>query len=169
MLRTAFVLASLVFSAAVSAAELPKFDTPKPLLEAIYGQYEAIEAAHDYNPDDYFDETEAYSTDLKARLEGADARVKATGDEMGALDFSPFINGQDTGGLSYTVHEPKIKGQRAVADVDIILEGALLYTIGFHLIEDGTRGWKIDDILLPDIESSGTWSLAEYLESLPAS
>jgi len=169
MLRTVFAFALSFLAAPAFAIDLPVFDEPKGLLDAIYAQYAAYVATDDYDPADYFDEEDAYSTDLKAALDAANERVWATGDEMGALDFSPFINGQDGAGQTFVVHDPKVKGTHAVADVDINFEGRQLYLITFHLVDEGgARRWKIDDILLPNGDSAGSWSLAEYFASLPA-
>lgn len=148
------------------AAPVPIFDEPKALLEAVYAQIEQYGSTDDYGPADYFEDEETFSTPLRALLDEANEKVWATGSEMGALDFSPFINGQDSGGQTYVVHDPKVKGGRAVGDVDILLSGDPLYTITFQLVDEGAaRGWKIDDILLPNGDSAGSWPLSEYLAS----
>lgn len=169
MLRALVVSAMSFCLSPAFALELPVFDQPKALLEAIYDQYAAYDATDDYDPADYFDEEEAYSVSLKATLDAANERVWATGEEAGALDFSPLIDGQDTGQLTYRVNETKVKGARATGDVDIFLAGEPHKTIGFLLVDEGAgRGWKIDDILLPNGDSAGFWPLSEYLESLPS-
>lgn len=163
-------LATLGFSLAVFPAfaePIPVFDEPKALLEAIYAQIASYEEAYTdgtFDPDAGFDDVESFSTRLGSLLHEADEKLWATGSEMGALDFSPFINGQDSGGQSYVIHDPKVKGARAVGDVDILLSGDPLYTITFQLLDEGPdRGWKIDEILLPSGDTAGTWSLSEYL------
>ena len=96
-------------------------------------------------------------------LTEANERLYAQGEEMGALDFSPFINGQDSGGMDFFVHEAKIKGDVAVTSVDITLSGEPLYTIGFSLVDEGASGWKVDDILLPWGEPGEVVKLSDYL------
>lgn len=96
-------------------------------------------------------------------LDEADRIVKADGSEMGALDFSPFINGQDSGGMAFTIGEPKVKGDRATAEVEITLLGEPHQTIGFELVDEGRDGWKIDDIILPPFENGLPLRLSDYL------
>ncbi|RYE60857.1 MAG: hypothetical protein EOP20_01335 [Hyphomicrobiales bacterium] len=165
LMRRAAVAFSLALVALpAQAASIPVFEEPNALLEAIYHQYDLYGATDDYDPADYFEDEEAYSLKLTALLDSANEKFWAAGNEMGALDFSPFISGQDTGGLDYVVHDAKIKGSRAVTDVDILLEGAPLHTITFHFVHEGAeRGWKVDDVLLPNGDSEGSWPLSEYL------
>lgn len=167
MLRIPLALALSLLALPALARPIPVFDSPKALLEAIYGQFELQEENYQkgiFDPDASFDEVEAFSTALGALLKEADAKVHATGSEMGALDFSPFINGQDASSLSYVIDEPKMKGRRAVTDVDIVLAGEVLYTITFHFIDEGAeRGWKVDDIMLPSDDADGILPLSEYL------
>lgn len=169
MLRALPLLGFSLMALPALAAPIPVFDEPKALLDAIYGQLESYEAAYTngtFDPDDSFDDVESFSIRLGTMLREADEKLFATGSEMGALDFSPFINGQDSGGQTYIVHDPKVKGDRAVTDVEILQSGDPLYTITFQLIDEGSaRGWKIDEILLPNGDSEGTWPLSEYLAS----
>lgn len=163
MLRTLTLLGLSLATLPALAAPIPVFDAPKPLLEAIYAQIESYDDAS-ANGASNFDDVESFSTRLGTLLREADEKLFATGSEMGALDFSPFINGQDSGGQDYVIHDPKVKGARAVADVDILLSGDPLYRITFHFVDEGVeRGWKIDDILLPMGDMQGTWPLSEYL------
>ena len=168
MRRIPLALALFLLAFPALARSIPVFDDPKALLEAIYGQYETYEKNYAdgiFDPDAGFDETEAFSARLGGLLREADEKVHAAGDEVGALDFSPFINGQDTGGLSYVIHDPKVKGPRAVSDVEIVLEGNVLYTITFHFVDEGAeRGWKVDEILLPSGDSPDIWPLSDYLK-----
>lgn len=166
MLRTLAILALCLVALPAHAAPGPVFDEPRALLEAVYAQIEQFGSTDDYDPDDYFEDDETFSMQLRALLDEANEKVWATGSEMGALDFSPFINGQDSGGQTYVIHDPKVKGSRAIVDVDILLSGDPLYTITFQMVDEGAeRGWKIDDILLPNGDSEGTWPLSEYLAS----
>ena len=105
---------ALALSAA-AASPIPRFDDPRALLEAVYDGFLAMEDWDSYDPDAHFNEDEAFSTRLAELHRQADAIVMADGSEMGALDFSPFIYGQDSGGLTYEIGTPKIKGSRATA------------------------------------------------------
>jgi hypothetical protein len=167
MLRISLALALSLMTLPALARPIPIFDNPKALLEAVYDQIKSYEESYfngTYDPDANFDDVESFSTHLGALLVEADEKVHATGSEMGALDFSPFINGQDSSDQTYVLYEPKIKGSRAVTDVDIISGGRVLYKITFHFVDEGAdRGWKIDEILLPSGDAAGTWSLSEYL------
>ncbi|KFL28985.1 hypothetical protein JP75_23585 [Devosia riboflavina] len=169
MLRALPFLGLSLLALPAFSAPIPVFDEPKALLEAIYGQIESYEEAYTngtFDPEDSFDDVESFSTRLGTLLQEADEKLFAAGSEMGALDFSPFINGQDSGGQTYVIHDPKVKGGRAIGDVDILLSGDPLYTITFQLVDEGAaRGWKIDEILLPNGDSEGSWPLSEYLAS----
>lgn len=162
-MRQLALLACLLLAAPVAAAPIATFDHPKALLEAIYDQIAAYEDWDTFDPDAAFDDTEAFSAELSARLEEADRIVKADGSEMGALDFSPFINGQDSGGMAFTIGEPKVKGSRATAEVEITLLGEPHQNVGFELVEEGRSGWKIDDIILPPFENGLPLRLSDYL------
>ena len=153
---------ALALSAA-AASPIPRFDDPRALLEAVYEGFLAMEDWDSYDPHAHFNEDEAFSTRLAELHRQADAIVMADGSEMGALDFSPFIYGQDSGGLTYEIGTPKIKGSRATARVVVMLDGKRLHEIGFELVDEGGDiGWKVDDILMPDYDTASTWRLSEY-------
>ena len=154
-------LVALLLPAA--AAPIPRFDDPKALLEAVYAGFTAMEDWDNYDPDAHFNEDEAFSARLTELHRKADEIVNPTGEDIGALDFSPFIYGQDAGGLSYDIGTPKRKGGRATAQVEILFEGKLLHTIGFELVDEGGDiGWKVDDIVMPDYDTNIPWRLSEY-------
>lgn len=168
-MRVLLALLALLLATPVVAAPIPIFDSPQALLEEVYEQIEASEDWENFDFDAAFDEQEAFSARLTALLDAANEKFYATGDEMGALDFSPFINGQDSGGMDFAIGEAKTKGDRSIIVVDIAIEGAPWHEITFHLVDEGAAGWKVDDILLPMGDAEGSWSLAEYLAdpSLP--
>jgi hypothetical protein len=163
-MRLASILIAMVaLLLPAAAAPIPRFDDPKALLEAVYAGFTAMEDWDNYDPDAHFDETEAFSTRLTELHRMADDIVDPTGEYMGALDFSPFIYGQDSGGLTYAIGTPKRKGGRASAQVEILLEGKLLHTIGFELVDEGGDiGWRVDDIIMPDYDTNTSWRLSEY-------
>lgn len=162
-MRTILTLAVMLAAGPVLAAPIPIFDHPDALLEAVYDQVEASQDWETFDFDAAFNEEEAFSARLSALFDAANERLYAEGDEMGALDFSPFINGQDSGGMAFTLHPAKIKGDVAVSSVDVTLTGEPLYTIGFNLVHDGEAGWKVDDIVLPWGEPGETVRLSEIL------
>ena len=162
-MRTILALLALLLVAPASGAPIPVFDSPGALLEAVYDQIEASEDWENFDFDAAFDEQEAFSARLTALLDEANEMFYATGDEMGALDFSPFINGQDSGGMDFAIGDAKTKGDRSVIVVDITIEGEPWHEITFDLVDEGESGWKVDDILLPMGDAPGHWSLAEYL------
>lgn len=162
-MRITLALLVALVSPAAWADPVGVFDTPEALLQAVYDQVEASEDWENFDFEAAFGEEEAFSERLSTLLEAANEKMYAAGDEMGALDFSPFINGQDSGGLDFTVNEAKIKGAVATTTVDITLMGGPHQTIGFQLVDEGDAGWKIDDILLPWGDPQRTVRLSEFL------
>jgi hypothetical protein len=162
-MRVLLALIALLLATPAQSAPIPVFDSPEALLEAVYEQIEASEDWENFDFDAAFDEQEAFSARLTALLEEANEKFYATGDEMGALDFSPFINGQDSGGMDFAIGDAKTKGGVSVIAVDITIEGEPWHEITFHLVDEGAAGWKVDDILLPMGDMQGSWSLSEYL------
>jgi hypothetical protein len=162
-MRAFLLIFALLASPAYAWTPIPTYDDPRDLLVAVYDQIEASEDWETSNNETAFDEREAFSAELTELLDAANEAFYATGDEIGALDFSPFINGQDNGGMDFVVGDAKTKGDRSVISVDISLADEPWETLTFHLIEDGEAGWKVNDILLPMGDAEGTWSLAQYL------
>ena len=149
-----------LLSAPAFAAPIPKFDDPRALLVAIYDQIKAAEDWENFDSDAAFDEVDAFSTNLHASFTAADEALKADGMEIGVLDFSPFINGQDSAGMEFAVGEPKTKGDRAVIAVDVT--GYRQQQIIFELVDEGAKGWKVDDIILPGYETPETERISDY-------
>jgi hypothetical protein len=142
------------------AAPPPPFATPEALLEGIYAEITASNDWENYDHDKGFDPHDTFSTGLKAELAAADAIVNPTGEYMGALDFSPFIHGQDSGGLTFDIAAPVSKRGRASSIVSIMLDGELLHAVRVEMVEE-PDGWKVDDFLL---SGDGTaWWLSDYL------
>ncbi len=162
-MRFTLALLLALVSPAAWADPLGVFDTPEALLQAVYDQVEASQDWENFDFEAAFGEEEAFSERLSALLEAANQKAQAAGDEIGALDFSPFINGQDSGGLKFTVNTAKIKGTMATTTVDVTLMGEPHQTIGFQLVDEGDAGWKVDDILLPWGETQGMVRLSEFL------
>ncbi|QYO75399.1 DUF3828 domain-containing protein [Devosia salina] len=156
-------LAALTAVAPAQAAPIPVFDDPRALLVAVYEQIEASEDWENFDADSAFAETDAFSARLSALLKSADETVMAGGDEIGALDFSPFINGQDSGGMDFAIGDAKTKGGQAVVAVDISYDGQAWQSLTFLLIDEGAAGWKVDDVVLPFTDVGSTWRLSDYL------
>lgn len=149
-----------LFAAPALSAPIPTFDDPKALLDAVYAQIRAGENWETFDQDAAFDTLDAFSSDLHAAFLKADEAVKADGNEMGILDFSPFINGQDSGGTDFAVGDAKLKGGRAT--IAVVLTGYQNQTIRFELIDEGAKGWKVDDVILPGYDGEPEWRLADY-------
>lgn len=129
VLATGFVLA---FTGIVAAQP---YDTPDALLQAFYARYLAADA-------DFSDDGAFRSSGLQA-LYDADAEATPDG-EMGALDFDPFIDGQDWEITDLQIGAAGIAGDYASADVTFKNFGEER-TLSYDMVkEDG--GWKIDDV-----------------------
>lgn len=121
----------LAFSAAVAAQS---YETPEALIEAIYAPYISGNFPED--------ETLLRSKALQA-LYDHDAEVTPEG-EIGAIDFDPYVDGQDYQLTELAMAAPAIAGDFATVDVTFKNMGeprALTYDLVF---EDG--GWKVDDV-----------------------
>lgn len=160
MARLLFTLLLGLLAAPAFAAPIPVFDDPKALLEAIYAQIEAGENWETFDQDAAFETLDAFSSGLHAAYLEGDADIKASGNEMGILDFSPFINGQDSAGMDFAVGEPEIKDDRAF--VTVAITGYEPQEIEFELVHEGSSGWKIDDILLQDYPGDPLLRLSQY-------
>ncbi|HTM78405.1 MAG TPA: hypothetical protein VL133_12345, partial [Devosia sp.] len=101
-------LAAGLFVALTGFAVAQNFATPEALLQAFYAPYLGAEP-------DFGDEAAFRSADLQAFYD-ADAEATPEG-EMGALDFDPFINGQDWEITDLEIGAAGIAGDYASADV----------------------------------------------------
>lgn len=133
-MRLAVLAASFVLVLTGMVAAQP-YDTPDALLQAFYARYLAADA-------EFNDEGEFRSSALQA-LYDADAAATPDG-EMGALDFDPYIDGQDWKITDLEIGAAGIAGEYASADVSFKNFGEER-TLSYDLIKkDG--GWKIDDV-----------------------
>lgn len=127
------------------------FDTPEALLEAFYAPYIGGEP--------FPDETVFRSAALNA-MYVADAENTPEG-ELGALDFDPFIDGQDFDLADFSVGSPDISGDTALVEVSFSNFGEPRL-IAFELtFEDG--GWRIND--LEAVHPQHSYRLTEIFES----
>jgi hypothetical protein len=151
-MRIVTMTLALVLALLSGSAFAQGFDTPQALLGSIY---DGIESG------DYPDDDAVYSDSIKALL-AADAARTPEG-EVGALDFSHFINGQDDGGLSYQLGEPVVDGDSATATV--VIEGGRPQAVVYTLIKQAD-GWRIDDIVGQEA-GVDSWRLSEILAADP--
>lgn len=148
-------LATGLFLALTGFAAAQPYDTPEALLEAFYQPYMDGNFAED---DSMF-----RSAALQALYDN-DAESTPIG-EMGALDFDPYVDGQDFDVTNLVIGTPEIDGETAVVEVSFDNFGqntSLTYDLVF---EDG--GWRIDDVAndageypyrLTEIFAASTWN-----------
>lgn len=123
-----------LFLALTSMAAAQVFDSPKALLEAFYQPYFTNDFAED--------ESAFRSAALKGLYAADEARTPVG--EMGALDFDPYIDGQDYQIDDLVIGEPVLSGNNAQVNVSFDNFGrptALIYDLVFE-----NDGWKIDDV-----------------------
>lgn len=152
-------LAGLALSLMAGAAQAQPFDSPKALLESAYSSYQT-----EIFPDDPL---ALYSEGLKALFREEEARTPEG--EVGALDFDPFINGQDYAGM----HDFKVGEPAPVAgDPDTMTDRVTFLAdkrpemIDFVLVKEN-GGWLIDDIIHPAHDGEEGWRLSEILAGDP--
>ena len=131
-MRLALAAALLLALTGLVAAQ--PYDTPEALLEAFYQPYLDGDFAED--------ESVFRSAALQA-LYDDDAESTPVG-EMGALDFDPYVDGQDFDIANLVIDVPELDGGRASVDVsfDNFGEPRLLH---YDLVWEDD-GWKIDDV-----------------------
>ncbi|MCW5722062.1 MAG: DUF3828 domain-containing protein [Devosia sp.] len=128
------VLASGLFLGLSSLAFAQAFETPEALLEAFYAPYFSGE---------FTDDDEHFRSAALQALYDEDAARTPEG-EMGALDFDPYINGQEFLIENFAVDSVAIEGNRASADVSFTNYGEERELIYDLVLESG--GWRIDDV-----------------------
>ena len=138
-------------AAPVAALAAPVFDTPRALLEYAYEPY----SSGNFSDDPY----ELYSARLKGLLEQSVAETPE--DEIGPLDFDPFIDAQDYDLSALTIDAPEVNGDEATARVTF-KNFDVEEDLRFDLVKEAD-GWKIDDIasVTPDLQ----WRLTDILGS----
>lgn len=148
-------LAALGFLLALAVpAFAGSYDTPKALLDSIYESYST-----DTFPED---SEEIYSARLKQLF--ASDRERTPEGEVGALDFDPFINGQDYDLSDLVIEEPVVSGTLASSTVRFANFGEKDVLVVSMVKETG--GWKVDDV--ESVEGDVQWKLSEILGEVPA-
>ena len=124
-----------LFLGLTGLASAQTFDTPQALLEAFYAPYFSGEFTEDESPF-FSDELEAlYAADAEATPEG----------EIGALDFDPFVDGQDFELTDFEIGAPGIAGDYASADVTFNNMGRPT-TLAYEFVKEN-GSWQIDDVV----------------------
>jgi hypothetical protein len=152
----------LGFTAALLTPSLASaYDDPKGLVSAIYEPYRSGRQHADLN--------QFYSSRLKELFLGH-AETAAAGVDTSqpltvapAIDFNPFIDGQNALILDVAIGEPVVVGEQA------------LVTVGFHNFDQPTLlslslvkepdGWKVDDVTSMGGEEN--WMLSWLLQFDP--
>lgn len=123
-----------LFLALVAPAAAQPFDTPQALLEAFYAPYLT---------DDFPENEESFRSAALNALYEADAENTPAG-EMGALDFDPYIDGQDYRIADLEIGEPAIEGDTATVVVTFTNFDEPV-EITYDLVNEN-GGWVIDDL-----------------------
>ena len=131
----------LLVAPAWAAPTVPVFDTPRALLEALYAPYGQGDS-FDWT---VWDETQFRSAHLNELIR-KDA-IEA-GDQMGRLDFDPYINGQDYQVTDLVIGDARIDGDKATEEVTF-RNFDRPQAMTFTLVKEAD-GWKIDDMVSAD-------------------
>jgi hypothetical protein len=150
ILPALFVAATMLLPGAAMAAT---YSSPEALLQSIYASYDTGEF-----PDD---SEEIYSHKLKDLF--ALDRERTPEGEIGALDFDPFVNGQDYELTNVQIGTPEVSGQTAHATVTFDNFGDS-NTLAIDMVEE-SDGWKVDDVA--SVAGEFQWKLSEILGGDP--
>lgn len=129
------IVAALVaaFAGPVAAAD---FTDPAKLVAAIYDQYKT---GVEYPDDDFI------RSQQSGRLNALyDADAREAGDDIGRIDFDPYVNGQDYDISKLVIHPPYLAGGKAVVNVTFSNMDTP-QDLGILLVKEG-MAWKVDDI-----------------------
>jgi hypothetical protein len=151
IMRTLFV-ALMVLAASVMPAMA--YDTPAALLEAIYAPYTS--ADFDWSE---WEPSTFQSEGLNALFAKADEETPD--DEVGRIDFDPYINAQDYDIAGLEIGEAKVDGDGATVEV-LFVNFDLPQHMTFSLVEEAD-GWKVDDVESHDADYP--YSLRALLEA----
>lgn len=151
-------LAAAVLTPGLAAA----FDTPTALVAAIYEPYQ--------NGRQHADLQQFYSERLKGlfaeHAAGAVGPIEAAAGEPAvspALDFNPFIDGQNASLLSVLIGDPVVVGKQALVTVGFA-NFSTPTLLSLSLVkEDG--GWRVDDI--SSMGGEENWMLSWVLQYDP--
>lgn len=126
--------AFLAFAGFAGFAAAQPYGTPEALIGAFYAPYFSEE---------FSDDDSAFRSEALQALYDADAEATPEG-EIGALDFDPYISGQDWDLTDFEIGAAQVEGNSATVPVTFKNFGAPV-TLSYELVqEDG--GWKINDM-----------------------
>lgn len=129
-----FVALSVAFVS--GAAYAGDFADPVKLLEAIYDQYA---------PSREFPDDDLITAQQSQRLNALyDADAREAGDEIGRIDFDPYVNGQDYEIKRLKIDKPLYAGGKAIVHVTFENFGDA-QDLGIALVKEG-EAWKVDNI-----------------------
>ncbi|MGV8832034.1 MAG: DUF3828 domain-containing protein [Devosia sp.] len=128
------VLAAGLFAALTGMALAQPYETPEALLEAFY---------QPYMDGNFAEDDSVFRSQALQALYDHDAEITPEG-EIGAIDFDPFINGQDYSVSNLVIGAAGIAGDYASVTVtfDNFDQPQVL---DYDLVREGD-GWKIDDV-----------------------
>lgn len=124
-----------LFLALTSFAAAQPYATPEDLIEAFYEPY--------FSGEFLDDESQFRSAALQA-LYDTDAEITPEG-ELGAINFDPYIDGQDFEITDFVIGTPTIEGDAATVDVTF-KNFDDLRSLTYELVREG-GGWRINDVV----------------------
>jgi hypothetical protein len=130
--------------ALAGAASFAAEATPQAFLQQIYGAYERTDAGLDFHSKG---KTARYFTPELARLIDEDIRESAKRNEVGRLDFDPFIGGQEWSHRKIELEtQPGPASDRALGTARFTPEGENKPTVVTLDLVKISAGWRIADI-----------------------
>ena len=130
------VILGLLAGLMVGPALAEEFDDPAQLVGAIYAQY---------RPGVAFPDGDVIRSLQSTRLNALyDADAAEAGDEIGRIDFDPYVNGQDYDLKGLEIAAPYYAGGKALVQVKFSNFEAP-QDVGIVLVKEGA-GWKVDDV-----------------------
>lgn len=127
-------------------------DTPQAFLERVYRIYQISDNANDIDTEA---KAASYFTPAVARLIMQDEVEKAKNNDVGKLDFDPFVGGQDWAKTAITLKAaPGAKPDRATGSATFIPAGAKKPTTVKLDLEKTAAGWRIANIHWQGVKES---------------
>ena len=140
----AYSLLLLLVSISLNLSAADKAATPEALVAELY-------KAHDAEKSPFFQDKDRALVDHYFTKELADLMwkdIKASKGEVGAIDFDPLYNAQDTEIKNFVINQAKIDGAKATV-VASFVNFDKQTRITFKLVKQGDA-WKIGDIQYPE-------------------
>lgn len=140
----AFSLLLLLISFSLNLSAADKAATPEALVAELY-------KAHDAEKSPFFQDKDRARVDHYFTKELADLMwkdIKASKGEVGAIDFDPLYNAQDTEIKNFVINQAKIDGAKATV-VASFVNFDKKTRITFKLVQQ-VEVWKISDIQYPE-------------------